>query len=101
MALLRYTLLRAGLLVAVAALLWLIGIRETFWLLLIAVFVSGMISTFVLRKNRDELSMALVKRTTAIKTKLNDRTSAEDAWDDAQRQGTDDTVSDPKSSNNT
>jgi hypothetical protein len=94
MALLRYTLLRAGVFVAVAALLWLIGIREIFWLLLIALFASGIISIFVLRKSRDDVSSALVNRTTAIKAKLSDRSNAEDAWDDARRRAADHDSSD-------
>lgn len=84
MALLRYSLLRALLLVVVGALAWLAGLRG-FWLLLVAVFVSGVLSIFVLNRNRDEVSRSLATRMSTIKSRLGEQSSAEDAWDDAQR----------------
>lgn len=84
MALLRYSLLRALLLVVVGALAWLAGLRG-FWLLLVAVFVSGVLSIFVLNRNRDEVSRSLATRMSTIKNRLGEQSSAEDAWDDARR----------------
>lgn len=85
MALLRYSLLRALLLVVVGALAWLAGLRG-FWLLLVAVFVSGVLSIFVLNRNRDEVSRSLATRMSTIKNRLGEQSCAEDAWDDARRE---------------
>lgn len=80
MALLRYTALRVLVFGVVLALLWLVGLRG-FLLLLTALLVSGIASLFVLRRSRDQLSASLDRRLTTIK----ERTTAEDAWDDARR----------------
>lgn len=80
MAVLRYTLLRVFVLAVVAALLWLVGFRG-YLLLLVAFFVSGIISVFVLNRSRDKVSAALDRRLSTIK----ERRNAEDAWDDARR----------------
>ena len=84
MALVKYTLLRVLVFAVVAALSWLVGLRG-FWLLLVAVFVSGLVSIVVLRRSRDEVSTSLSDRMSTIRTRLDDRTHAEDAWDDARR----------------
>lgn len=87
MALLRYTLLRLLILVVVGALVWLIwpGL-PVLAVLLVAVFVSGLISIFVLNRSRDEVSARLDRRVSTIKARLNERTAAEDAWDEVQRE---------------
>ncbi|AYY14799.1 DUF4229 domain-containing protein [Actinobacteria bacterium YIM 96077] len=85
MAVLRYTALRAGILVVVGALLWLVGLRG-FWLVLTAIFFSGVISIFVLRSSRDAVSAALDRRVSTIKQRLDEHAAAEDAWDEATRQ---------------
>jgi hypothetical protein len=84
MAFLRYTALRLLLFVVVAALLWIIGIRD-YWLLLFAILVSGGLSLFVLSRSRDELSASLVNRRERIRQRLAERTAAEDAWNDQVR----------------
>jgi hypothetical protein len=84
MAFLRYTALRLLLFVVVAALLWIIGIRD-YWLLLFAILVSGVLSLFVLSRSRDELSASLVNRRQRIRQRLAERTAAEDAWNDQVR----------------
>jgi hypothetical protein len=84
MAVLRYTLLRALILVVVGLLAWLAGFRG-FWLLLTAFFVSGLVSIFALRGSRDEVSTSLDRRLTTINKRLQQRAAAEDAWNDAQR----------------
>lgn len=82
MALFRYTLLRLLVFGVVAALCWIIGLRG-FWLLLVAVFVSGLVSLVVLRRPRDEVSAGLSERLSTIRGRL-DRTGHEDAWVDEQ-----------------
>jgi hypothetical protein len=84
MAFLRYTLLRVLVFAVVAALLWIVGFRG-FWLLLIAVFLSGVVSVFVLTKSRDAASAALAHRVEEIKRRMAERAAAEDAWAETQR----------------
>jgi hypothetical protein len=84
MALLRYTLLRVLLFLAVAALLWIAGLRGL-WLVMFAILGSGMISIFALSRSRDAASVALANRTAKIKRRMDERAAAEDAWDEQQR----------------
>jgi hypothetical protein len=84
MAFLRYTLLRVLLFLAVAALLWIVGIRGI-WLALFAILGSGIISVFALSRSRDAASVALANRMSTIKGRMAERTTAEDAWDEQQR----------------
>jgi hypothetical protein len=84
MAFLRYTLLRVLLFVVVAALLWIAGVRG-FWLLLLAVFGSGVVSVFVLSRSRDAASASLANRVSNVRGRMRERTVAEDAWDDQRR----------------
>ncbi len=86
MAFLRYTLLRVLLFLAVAALLWIVGLRDL-WLVLFAILGSGIISIFALSKSRDAASVALANRVSKIKRRMDERTAAEDAWDEQQRAG--------------
>jgi hypothetical protein len=87
MALLRYTLLRVLVFVALAALLWLVGLRG-YGLLLTALVASGIVSVFALRRSRDRLSIVVDRRLRTIRTRMAERTGAEDAWNDAERQRT-------------
>jgi hypothetical protein len=80
MAVLRYTALRALVFGISAALLWLVGLRGLV-LVVLALVLSGLVSFFVLRGSRDQVSIAWDRR---LKT-IRERTSAEDAWDDEQR----------------
>ena len=84
MAFLRYTLLRVLVFVVVAALLWIVGVRG-FWLLLLAIFGSGVVSIFVLRRSRDAASASLATRMSEARWRMQKRTDAEDAWDDQRR----------------
>jgi hypothetical protein len=86
MALLRYTPLRILLFLVVAALLWIVGVRG-FWLLLLAIFVSGVASVFVLSRSRDAASASLANRVSHVRRRMNERTAAEDAWDEQRRAG--------------
>lgn len=88
MALLRYTLLRVLLFLVVAALLWIAGMRG-FWLLLVAIFVSGVVSVFVLSRSRDAASASLANRVSGVRRRMQQRTAAEDAWDEQRRAGSD------------
>ncbi|WP_053206233.1 DUF4229 domain-containing protein [Jiangella muralis] len=80
MAVLRYTLLRALVFVIIAALLWLVGLRGLV-LVALGLVLSGLVSFFVLRSSRDQVSVAWDRRLRTIR----ERTAAEDAWDDEQR----------------
>jgi hypothetical protein len=84
MAFLKYTLLRTLLLLATGAVLYLLGMRGVL-LLLVALVLSGLASVVVLRGPREQASAALSGRLTSIRTRMDERTGAEDAWDDAQR----------------
>lgn len=84
MALVRYTALRFLVFAAVAALLWIFGLRG-FWLVLVAILLSGFVSLFALNRSRDELSAAYVERREQIKQRMAERTAAEDAWNDEAR----------------
>lgn len=84
MAFVRYTVLRVLVFAVVAALLWVVGFRG-FWLVLIAIFLSGVASVFLLTKSRDAASAALSGRVGEIKRRMAERTAAEDAWDDSWR----------------
>jgi Protein of unknown function (DUF4229) len=84
MAFLQYTLLRVLLFLAVAALLWIVGIRDV-WLVMFAILCSGIISVFALSRSRDAASVALVNRMSTVKGRMAARTAAEDAWNDQQR----------------
>jgi hypothetical protein len=88
MALLRYTLLRVLLFLVVAALLWIAGMRG-FWLLLVAIFASGVVSVFVLSRSRDAASASLANRASQVRWRMHERTAAEDAWDEQRRAGPD------------
>jgi membrane protein implicated in regulation of membrane protease activity len=84
MALVRYTALRFLVFAVVAALLWIFGLRD-FWLLLVAILLSGFVSLFVLNRSRDELSSAYLERREKIKKRMAERAAAEDAWNDRVR----------------
>jgi len=88
MPLLRYTLLRVLLFLVVAALLWIAGMRG-FWLLLVAIFVSGVVGVFVLSRSRDAASASVANRVSQVRRRMNERTAAEDAWDEQRRAGSD------------
>ncbi len=88
MAFVRYTALRVLVFVVVAALLWIFGLRG-FWLVLVAILLSGFVSLFALNRSRDELSAAIVERRERIKKRMAERTAAEDAWNDEVRRAQD------------
>lgn len=79
MALLKYTLLRLGLLAVTAGVLYLVGVRD--WLLLLLAFlISGLVSIFALNRARDNVSVSLATRRDTINERL-EQSSAEDEPD--------------------
>jgi len=74
---LSYTALRLGLFVVVFLLLYLAGARSVL-LLLAAILVSGLISYFLLNRQRMAMSSAISKRVTSFKERLDAGTRAED-----------------------
>lgn len=84
MAFLKYTLLRTALLLVTGGVLYVVGLRGV-WLVLVALLLSGIVSVVVLRGPRGDMSAALVGRVGSMRQRMDDNTTAEDAWDDAQR----------------
>ncbi len=77
---LAYTVARAVLFAASYALLWLTGLRGLL-LIVMALLVSGLVSLWLLARQRDAMSLALSRKLSAI----DDQAGAED--DDARRDG--------------
>jgi len=81
---LTYTLLRV--LVFAVPFAVLVLLRVPFiWALVAAGFASGIVSIFLLSRQRDAVSAAITTRSERATARLAERTAAEDAWDDAQR----------------
>ena len=74
---LAYTALRLGLFVVAFLLLYLAGARSLL-LLLGAILVSGLISYFLLNRQRMAMSSAISKRVTNFRERLDAGTRAED-----------------------
>jgi len=81
---LTYTLLRFLLFVVPFLLLTAVG-ADLLVALVVAGFFSAIVSVFLLSRQRDAVSTALITRTERAKAKAAERAAAEDAWDDAQR----------------
>ncbi len=79
-----YTASRILLFVASAGVLYLIGARGLL-LLLLALVVSGLLSFVLLSRQRDALSAVVVDRSRRVRDRMDARTTAEDAADDAWR----------------
>jgi len=84
-AFLIYTSLRLALFVGVAAILYLLGMRDLL-LLAVALVVSGLVSFALLSGQRDQMSAALASRKAAFDQRNAERTAAEDAANDAMRE---------------
>jgi len=74
---LSYTVLRLGLFVVVFLLLYLAGARSVL-LLAGAILISGLISYFLLNRQRMAMSSVISKRVTSFKERLDAGTRAED-----------------------
>jgi hypothetical protein len=81
---LTYTALRVGLFVVPFLVLLALGL-DLLWAMLVAAFFSGMVSIFLLSRQRDAVSVAITSRSERARQRMAERTAAEDAWDDAQR----------------
>jgi hypothetical protein len=72
-----YNLLRIGLLLVVGGILYLFGFRS-YLLVLIAVFISGMVSMVLLNRRRDAAVISLGEVYRRINDRMDSRTRAED-----------------------
>ena len=72
-----YTLMRLGLLVAVGAVLYLFGLRDV-WLVLFAFLVSGVISAFVLSRQRQGAALGISTAVRGINERMDASARAED-----------------------
>jgi hypothetical protein len=65
LALIKYSVLRLSFFVASLILLWVVGVRQSILMLVLAAVISLALSYLLLRKQRDELALALDARTRA------------------------------------
>ncbi|MEV6736239.1 DUF4229 domain-containing protein [Streptomyces sp. NPDC051104] len=92
---LRYTLMRLGILVGCLVVVWGLvysgiaprglGDSNGLWIILLALVISAPISFVVLRKERDRASMQIVQRVDRMKENLEANRSQEDVADDTAR----------------
>jgi hypothetical protein len=75
-----YTLQRLAVLLAVAAVLYLLGLRDV-WLILFALLISGVISAFALKGSREGASYGITGAVTRVNQRIEDSARAEDADD--------------------
>jgi hypothetical protein len=80
-ALLTYNLLRLALLAACVGIGWLVGLRGL-WLIIVALLVSGVLSWFLLARQRVRMGVAIEQSVTRGRAKLAERTAAEDSYAD-------------------
>lgn len=80
-AVLNYNLARLGLLAACLVIGWFAGLRN-FALIVVAFLVSGVLSWFLLSRQRIGMGQAMERVITRGRAKLNERTAAEDAYVD-------------------
>lgn len=78
-----YSLERLGLLVASGIVLWVIGVDNPYWLVMLALVVSGLASFVLLWGRRAQVSARIVGRRGAISRRIDEATAREDAWLDA------------------
>jgi hypothetical protein len=86
-----YTVLRLAVFAAVAAVLYAVGVRNLWFNLMLAILISGLISLIALERFRIEAGVSLERRGglrnpfAGMKQRIEARTRAEDAADDAAR----------------
>ncbi|WP_217235298.1 DUF4229 domain-containing protein [Streptomyces sp. AC555_RSS877] len=96
---LRYTLMRLGILVGCLVVVWGLvysgvvprglGDSNGMWIILLSLVLSAPISFVVLRKERDRASVKVVQKVERMKSNLDANRSQEDVADDTARtQGT-------------
>lgn len=81
LAFIRYSTLRLAMLLVVGAVLYVFGLRG-FWLLAIALVVSGIASLFLLDRQRDALGESVGKVFTRINERIEEHTRSEDTDDE-------------------
>ena len=81
-AFLAYNLSRLGLLAVCLGVGWLAGIHDV-WLIVGALFVSGVLSWFLLRRQREAMGMAVEQTVERSRVRLAARTAAEDSYVEA------------------
>jgi Protein of unknown function (DUF4229) len=81
-AVLAYNLWRLGLLAICLGVGWLAGLRS-FPLIVTALFASGVLSWFLLRRQREAMGMAVERTVERSRVRLAARTAAEDSYVDA------------------
>lgn len=81
---LRYTLLRFGLLLAVGAVLWVLQVRGV-WLLLFAFLISGAIAMVALNRTREGAAYGITSAVRGINDRIEASKTAEDDAVDAAR----------------
>jgi hypothetical protein len=79
-----YTLARLGLVAVAAGLLWLAGLRGAL-LIVLAFVVSGVVSFFLLGRQRGAFAERVDARARRIRERMSAAQAAEDAADDAAR----------------
>jgi uncharacterized protein DUF4229 len=92
---LRYTLMRLGVLVGCLVVVWGLvysgivprglGDSNGIWIVLLALLISAPISFVVLRKERDRASVQVVQRVDRMKANIEANRSQEDVADDSSR----------------
>ena len=65
LALIKYTVLRLAIFVASLVLLWAVGVRQSILMLVLAALISLALSYLLLRKQRDDLAVAISEHTRA------------------------------------
>ena len=78
-AVLAYNLMRLGLLVVCLAIGWFAGLHDPLFLFVAGFLVSGLISWFVLKKQRLNMGAAIERTVDRGRAKMAERTAAEDA----------------------
>lgn len=81
-----FSIARALLLLATLGLLWLAGARGLL-LLALGVLVSGLLSYWLLARQRDAMSIALVEWSRRTRERMDSAAAKEDAADDERRSG--------------
>ena len=82
-AVLVYNLCRLGLLVVCLGLGWLAGIRNWLVLIVAALLVSGLLSWFLLRRQRTQMGQAVERAVARGQARMGAHTAAEDAYVDS------------------
>jgi hypothetical protein len=77
-----YNSLRLGLLAVCLGIGWLVGVRSI-WLIVGALFVSGVLSWFLLRRQREAMGMAVEATVERSRVHFAERAAAEDSYVDA------------------